>query len=270
MQQSVQSKSDLLREIDLPPEALDCLDSGETWEGEYPEHGSIAHGAVGFPKYQEERDTWIQVFIEKRITVIEGALCERFYEVDMGGCWSVLAQPEWGSDWHESVRERYSRATREKRWEQYNEWAAENGKDPLGNFSVKAREPREWILAVQEVDGAVRFQAARRPNGPYLPLDEIPDALRQFLVLDEGEIAPDVVNSYGDLQSETPDGCRAPAREFQLEEEIRFAKTHSLEDVLDEDTRLHAVQVKEPISDEERARRVQKKAKSALDADPVA
>jgi hypothetical protein len=111
-------------------------------------------------------------------SIEDGVLYDDMWTCDTDGNWDVSCEPHdpsRGDELHREAQEAY-RA--------YARWVAENGRDPLGEFSMfsSRRVEQRWQFRCEQVEGPVTVTGVRRNGrGAWLPLSDAPSTVRDFL-----------------------------------------------------------------------------------------
>lgn len=169
----------------LPEEARVALESGDTWEY-VPE--SAEYG-VADVLYDDDADSWYQIWAVSGYLVEDGNLYEVFYTVDADGDWGDPDEAIVGTPEHTTMfASYYDRENIKHNWERYRTWVASTGRDPVGEFSyaINRTQSVDWEILVRESTiGVVVTAGLRDGSDEILMVDNLPDEVRQYLEMDE-------------------------------------------------------------------------------------
>lgn len=170
----------------LPDEARDAFESGEKWRWT-PDHASL----VPRPVYDDDYG-WRKVHYERGILIDGGRVYEEIFRIEGPSYdWERIAKVDYGSNRHEMLLEKHFRW--DDPWSDYEEWAAENGTDPLGHFSASRYVKLRWRVAMQEKAGQLRIIGARRISPPdyrtalYVRPNQFPESVETWCIMVDRE-----------------------------------------------------------------------------------
>lgn len=187
-----------LADLQLPEEALAALAAGTEWE---MTPDTVEFG-IEFAEWCDDCDDWHRTWSVYGLRLDpEGMLWTTRHEVDTDGNWDFADEIPYTIDDAEYMR---ASAEADASWEDYARYVVRTGKDPLGNYGWgrASRQAKErWSFSIGE---DLRVVSVRRGRGAWLPANEAPKRVREYLNLDALDRVEGFV-SFADLREKAPD-----------------------------------------------------------------